>query len=121
MPETNMKVEYNPRPSGKTSRMVDLAIKLSKEGRAVYIIAPYSSHARNIKTMIEMKTKDDNHGIKIEVGPPRNFDWEEMRLRGAHPNCRVLVDHHAIERQFPRMLAEYHAYDFPAVWEKESK
>jgi hypothetical protein len=37
-----------------------------------------------------------------------------MTLRGAHPNCIVLVDHFAIERRYAAVLEMMHRYDRPA-------
>lgn len=61
---------------------------------------------------MEIECGGPNLGIKFETPhSPGNFDWERMRLIGAHPNCVVLVDHHAIEDRFSRVLAMLHAYD----------
>jgi len=44
-----------------------------------------------------------------------------MRLIGAHPNCVVLVDHHAIEDRFARVLEMLHAYDEPSAQESNAE
>lgn len=34
-----------------------------------------------------------------------------MQLKGAHPNCRILIDHWTIESEYARMLSELHRFD----------
>ena len=88
--------------------MLETAKKLSAEKRAVYVIADNMHDAQRLQ--IELGTDDRN--IKIETPETvNNFDWETMTLRGAHPNCVVLVDHHAIEDRFGPMLKMLHAFD----------
>jgi hypothetical protein len=100
--------------------MLQHAIALDQDGRAVYVIAANKESAWMIFEMlralyggaIALESSMQVGGIKIETpSSPGNFDWELMRLRGAHPNCVTLVDHHAIESRFNRVLAMLHAYD----------
>ena len=89
--------------------MIEHARQLSKQGRAVYIIAINVNQAAYIQGDLG---PEKPHGIKVETsGSFRNFDWESMTLRGAHPNSVVLVDHAAIEQKYARLLKELHAYD----------
>ena len=99
------------RATGRTTRMLEHAKKLAREGRAVYVIADNTRDARRL----QMLCGEPTLGIKFETPPTiGNLDWEHMQLRGAHPNCVVLVDHYAIEDRFARVLAMLHAYDEPA-------
>lgn len=96
------------RGTGRTTRMLEHAKKLAREGRAVYVIADNTEDARRL----QMHCGEPSLGIKFETPLTLgNFDWEQMRIRGAHPNCVVIVDHHAIEDRFARVLAMLHAYD----------
>jgi hypothetical protein len=88
--------------------MLKHALKLSKNGRAVYIIADNERHA----AMLREELGDGNHGIKVETPESLdNFDWMTLTLRNSHPNCIVLVDHYAIERRFTRIWQMMHAFD----------
>jgi len=97
------------RGTGRTTRMIEHAKRLQAEGRAVYVIAANADHARMLRGMLPDDTT-------ISVDTPEscgNFHWPTMMLRGAHPNCAVLVDHYAIESRFAPMLAMLTAYDAP--------
>ena len=91
--------------------MIEKAIKEATAGRAVYIVAANLSQVKWLKDLLR-EMGGDNLGISVESPTQlRTFEWETMRLRGAHPNCRILVDHYAIESRFNSMLEELHAYD----------
>lgn len=101
-------INLTSRRTGRTTRMLDHAKQLSREGRAVYIIAASEREVKRLREMLGPGYPD----IKIETsGSLPNFDWEFLTLRGAHPNCRVLIDHYAIEVRYARMLEMLHYYD----------
>jgi hypothetical protein len=90
--------------------MLAEAKELAKAGRAVYIIAATQAHVRELEAMAGDEMRD--LGIKIEVPSSlRNFDWDKMRLWGAHPNCVVLVDHYVIEARYAFLLWMLHRWD----------
>ena len=96
------------RASGRTTRMLAHAKKLRAEGRAVYVLADNQREVNRLTIQLGA----DNHGIKVETPESLgNLDWQRMTLKGAHPNCVVLVDHHAIEDRFGEILRMLHAYD----------
>lgn len=103
------------RNTGRTHNMLVHAHLLAEEGRAVYIIAHDQHQARRF----EKEIKDSS--IKVEVlkstnnWSELNFDWETLTLRGAHPNCVVLLDHHVIEKRFWRLLEMWSRYDNKAL------
>ena len=106
------------RGTGRTTRMLEHAKKLAREGRAVYVIADNTRDMRRL----EILCGESKLGIKFETpSTPGNFEWEAMRLRGAHPNCVVLVDHWAIESKFARVLEMLHAYDEPSAEESNTQ
>lgn len=92
--------------TGRTTRMLNRAIALAREGRAVYVLVDSEQEARRLWREIP-----DELGIKVEFADNPAFDWHLMQIRGAHPNCITLVDHYAIERRFKRLLEELHRYD----------
>jgi hypothetical protein len=92
--------------------MLAEAKELAKAGRAVYIIAASKADARDMEFMAGDEMRD--LGIKIECPASLiTFDWERMRLRVAHPNCVVLVDHYAIESRYASLLRMLHRWDSP--------
>lgn len=98
------------RATGRTTRMIKDALGLAGNGRAVYIIAATERHKHDIESLGGEALS--LLGIKVETPDSLgNFDWNTMRLTGAHPNCVVLVDHHAIEVRFATMLDMLHRYD----------
>lgn len=108
-----MKLETGGARSGKTTRMVEKALELSRLGRAVYILAAHSNSALYIRGILQRLAPDENHGIKVESAPPQGWDWDHMRLGGSHPNVATLVDHYLIETKYKKILDELHAYDRP--------
>lgn len=99
------------RQTGRTTRMLEHAKQLSAKGRAVYIVADNQREANRM----QLALGDGPHGIKVETPWSLGdcLDWQTLTLRGAHPNCVVLVDHHAIEDRFGAVLRMLHAYDAP--------
>lgn len=96
------------RQTGRTTRMLEHARELSKQRRAVYIVAANEQHA----DMLRRELGDEPHGIEVETEESiGNLDWQTMTMRGAHPNCVLLVDHYAIESRFGRMLEMLTRYD----------
>lgn len=109
------------RRTGRTTRMLEHAKQLALAGRAVYVIADNERDLRRLEIEC-FKTGEPNLGIKFETQQSLGtFDWEQMRLIGAHPNCVVLVDHHAIEDKYARILEMLHAYDEPSAEESNTK
>ena len=88
--------------------MLEQARVFQGQGRAVYVIADSQAQATAFERELAGAPS-----IQVEVGAPSNFDWTRMDLRGAWPNCVVLVDHYVIERRFAPMLEELHRYDSP--------
>lgn len=98
------------RQTGRTTRMLEHAKKLSSEGRAVYVVA---DNQREVQRLT-IELGEGKHGIKVETPESLgNLDWKTMTLRGAHPNCVVLCDHHTIEDRFGAIVRMLHAYDAP--------
>ena len=96
--------------------MLDEAKRLSQSGRAVYIVAANKHHADQLRYLIDADGEYMGAGYKIPIhveteSSVGNLDWDTMSLRGAHPNCIVLVDHHTIESRFKRVLDMLHRYD----------
>lgn len=97
------------RHSGRTTRMLQHANQLAKEGRAVYVVVD----PHMVKSIA---TQGSHSGVSIETlgSLGESFDWTTMRVRGMHPNCVVLVDHHVIEQHFSKILEMWTRYDNPS-------
>lgn len=105
----------NLRGTGRTTRLLEHARKLALEGRAVYVITDNERDARRLQ--LEFGTP--SHGVKFETPASLGyFNWECMRTPGAAPNRVFLVDHHAIEDRFSKVLEMLHAYDEPDMLAK---
>ena len=94
--------------------MLETAIRLAREGRAVYVMFDNLDLCRAIQRvkMPEMLRGEPSPKIKFETPETLgNFDWQAMTLRRAHPNCVVLVDHHTIEIRYGRMLEAWTQFD----------
>lgn len=104
------------RNTGRTTRVIEDAIRLAREGRAVYVLGADYGHAKVLQRIID-KRAGKYHGIKCESpgGLGTQYNWDTGRLEGAHPNCVVLIDHHAIERRYAGVIEMLHRYDPPMM------
>ncbi len=95
---------------GRTTRMLNHAKELARQGRAVYVVAANGRHLHDLEVMAGEEAQQ--LGIKFETdGSLGNFDWQNLCLRGAHPNCVVLVDHYAIECKYATVLEMLNRYN----------
>ena len=108
--------------SGRTTRMVKHAIQLAEQGRAVYIMVARATAIHAVESIpvdgIPFRDFNRSSGLGLQIETPEtlaNFNWETLSLRGAHPNCVVLVDHFLIEATFHKMLTMLHQYDAPST------
>jgi hypothetical protein len=101
--------------TGRTTRMLTEAFKLAKEGKAVYVIAANHGHIFQMERMADRlfgAGEASALGVKFETPTSlSSFDFRTMQLKGAHPNCRVFVDHWAIQSEYAKMLNELHRFD----------
>ena len=98
--------------TGRTTRLLIDAIKYARDGEAVYVIAANRREQGRLIVLLQDMTNDlDALGIKVETPMSVDLDWDSFTLRGAHPNCRVLVDHFTIEHWFSTLLSQLHRYD----------
>jgi len=106
------------RRTGRTSRMLERARQFARDGRAVYVIAHDENHAHTLRRMLG---SDEGGGIKVESAGSlwNSLDWERLTLRGAHPNCVVMVDHYAIESRYSAIINEWLRYDLVSLAPKE--
>ena len=97
------------RQTGRTTRLLEEAKHLAMAGRAVYVMAANEQHRR---TLLAEFPDAARLGIKVETPDSLpNFDWRRLHSLGAHPNCVFLVDHFAIESQFPAMIDMLRRYE----------
>lgn len=94
------------RQSGRTTRMIAEAKKLADAGRAVYVITSSERYRRELAVV----ANDDRIKFETELSVG-NLDWFDIKLRRAHPNCVVLIDHYAIEKKLSKLLEMLHRYD----------
>jgi len=90
--------------------MMQHAVELTTRGHAVYVAFNTRSECAQWEkwraTHAPMATS-----IQFDTVSRLDIDWHTMKLRGAHENCRLLVDHYSIQTQFQAMLDMFHAYD----------
>lgn len=99
-------------------RMLQEAFKLSKEGRAVYVVAVSEHDAgrlrREIGALASMQDPAGRrHGIKVETFEGLGLGPDLERPKGMHPNCVILVDHHALEQRYAAVLQMLTRFDQP--------
>ena len=101
---------YTGRRSGRTHKMLQDAFAAAEEGRAVYVVCATMRHATQLRR--ENQARADALGVKFETRETlgRTFRPESMALLGAHPNCRLFMDHRAIEREMGAMADQWRRY-----------
>jgi hypothetical protein len=100
------------RYTGRSTRMLKEAIRLSGKGYAVYVMGSDTRHAKLLELMLEGLNPLEHHGIKFECPESLpHFDWRTMTLANTWPNVKVLVDHWVIENRYRYMLDMLYQFD----------
>lgn len=106
------------RLTGRTTRMLEEAIRLSSAGRAVYVMMHTRTAEAEFKhraAMICEKRGIEVPAIKYEtwesLGGNRGVDLTQQKMLGAHPNCCLFIDHHFYQHHFEHILAGFHQWD----------
>lgn len=106
------------RSTGRTTRMLEEAIRLSSEGRAVYVMIHTRTAEAEFKhraAMICERKGIEVPAIKFEtwesLGGNRGVDLTQQKMFGAHPNCCLFIDHHFYQHHFEHILAGFHQWD----------
>ena len=110
------------RQTGRTTNLLEHALRLDAAGRAVYIQCGNHAgvdHIREMLKRISLEKYDrlPSSSIKLET-------WDSMEIMfdvrsgnyiipGAHPRCRLLIDHFAIHLGYSGVLERFHRYDKP--------
>jgi hypothetical protein len=98
--------------TGRTTRLLIDAVSCANKGEAVYVIAANSvERKRLLRLLWDMVDDQLCLGIKVETPMSVDLDWDSFTIRGESPDCRVLVDHFAIEHWFSTLLSQLHRYD----------
>lgn len=106
------------RSTGRTTRMLEEAIRLSAEGRAVYVMMHTRTAEAEFKHRVEMIC--ERKGIEVpaikyetweSLGGHRGVDLVQQKMFGAHPNCCLFIDHHFYQHHFEHILAGFHQWD----------
>lgn len=103
------------RRSGRSTRLVRAAIEAIQNGRAVYILCTNKEH---MKSLVEQVNRAEMRYLTIQpkyetlesIGI-ENIDWKTTQIIGAHPNCKLFIDHQVYEQLFSHFINGYHAYD----------
>ena len=119
-----MRNTWDNRGSGRTTRMLEYVVKCAAEttkGRYMFVFCHSQQRARELQ--IHCAKQCDGKIAGTKVYPPEggeiNFaatteagwDWQHMRPIGAHPSCKIVVDHYALQR----FAEEFHRFDKPGT------
>src|SRR5690348_10125997 len=98
------------RGTGRTTRMLESAALIARDGKPVYILVYGSNHRRYLQACCDSVYPDA--GIKVETEETvGRFDWDTFRFDGMPSNGVVLVDHFLIESKFPLLVQALHGWD----------
>ncbi len=92
--------------------MLEDAVRIEKTHKLVYVVANNAIEAEYMAHMLEKM--EPTNGIRI-VTPSMlpDFNMETMRLCDSNLLVEVLVDHHAIESRWPKLIEMLTRYDAP--------
>ena len=113
------------RGTGRTTRMLEMAIAEARKPQYVMVVAANQRDADRLKEQcakmlgrkpsgpkVYLAADGEPYGGEITFDPvDGEFDWKTLRVRGAYPTIPVFVDHFAIEAEFGHILRELHRYD----------
>jgi hypothetical protein len=102
------------RRTGRTTRMLEEALRSSDKGYAVCVITHSHSHANTLRAMLEDLSNLAGHEVRVmpaAQADERDFDWRLLRFPWGSANQRVLVDHWAIESRYAALLEMLHLFD----------
>lgn len=94
-------------------RMVEHAVRLAKTGRVVYVVMHNRAQCMAWEQEVATRMRGADLNIRFETASSLgdDLDWYGMQLRGAYPNCVLLVDHAVIEAKFRNTFRMYQQYD----------
>lgn len=93
------------RQTGRTSRLIAEAVRMKSEGKRVAVIFSTMGEVHEF----QLKT---NCCVKAFSASSQEWSWDEFRVYGLPLDTEYLVDHHAIESRFSKILRAYHRFDF---------
>jgi hypothetical protein len=98
------------RQTGRTTRMIEEAIRLHKSGQRVAILFSTPGEV----SFLKRTRRQDLTGIELYDLEMRDLriDWNEMQIRYRGDRvCSMLVDHHAIEVEYRSVLTQLRRWD----------
>lgn len=99
------------RQTGRTTRMMRHALAEAKKGRSVYVLFSTRAEVERYACTYMSMISATSGAIKLETPDSCGFDFESGRVRGSHPNCLFLVDHHVIESRFSNLVRWLEEFD----------
>ena len=100
-------MKISSRQTGRTTRMLEDAIKHSNEGKTVCVITANHRERERISELLK-----DHPEIKVDTPYSRMlFNWNTLTYEGMNSDDKFLIDHFAIEDKFSKILDMLHKYD----------
>lgn len=102
------------RGTGRTSRMVEAAKDLAKDGKPVVIVVHSDIFKQDMVRKFDLRCGSDWVGGRVNVVSmhSHDFDWHKFTLHGVQPE-RVFIDHWVIESRYAQIVELLHRFDEP--------
>lgn len=100
------------RCTGRTTRMVEEAIRLAKEGKMVYLVF---NTVRDCREFSLKHRLTEHRLIKTFHMSHPDLNWETMQIDYGLKDAVTLVDHYVIECRYSKVLDMLHRFDPPTV------
>lgn len=111
-------ISMHARGSGRTTRMIEEALRNDAEGEAVCILCHDNNFKREAERLAMLICKQKGvvlpSSIKFETVESlgfSNINWERKKLYHAHSNHKLIVDHHVYAKYFGFAIEGFHQYD----------
>ncbi len=101
---------WNPRRSGRTTRMLAAAMVAAREGLHVYLLFATPAQAQPFAQAI----REAVPGARVEVlsQHDRRIEWAiRPYFRDLEGGSEVFIDHHLLEVVYAHVLQRFHRYD----------
>ncbi len=112
IPRPEPSCNWNPRRSGRTTRMIEAALVCARSTIPVYLVFA-NRHIADVYRREILRQAPPGATVEVvDFSDPRLELGPVPRLRSAEPHHELFIDHHALEVVYHDVLQRFHRYDW---------
>lgn len=98
------------RGTGRTTRMIEEAVREARKGRQVYILAGSDRDEIRLRSLLPQDVQDT---VTVVSDQTLGYliDPYYLRLSGVDPDHLLLIDHYYIEHRYGKLIDMWMRYD----------